>query len=189
MSLGEMSITYNDIVLRLLAATLIGFVLGLERKHSAKPVGARTHILVCLSACVVAMISAYGFVGVPQFNPNADPARLVVGVLTGIGFIGAGIIWKAPAGNVHGITTAAAIFLLAALGIACGLGLFFLAGITALIAFITLVTNDWVKHYQNYKLRKQTAAKMEEYGLDKPKPQKERAYRRINDPKKHSDQP
>ncbi|NLF80606.1 MAG: MgtC/SapB family protein [Clostridia bacterium] len=135
-----------ELVFRLALAAIIGAIFGYERKKSKKPAGIRTHVLISLASCMVALVSAYGFAGVysPELvgiNFNIDPARLVVGVLTGIGFIGGGIIWKSTTG-VIGITTAAEIFFLAALGIAIGLGLYLLAGVAALIAIITLVASD-----------------------------------------------
>ncbi len=141
-----MALGYGEIILRLLLATAIGIIFGVERKRSKKPVGARTHVLIALAACVIAIISAYGFVDASQYYAagivvNTDPARLVVGILTGIGFIGAGIIFRTPTG-VQGITTAAEIFFLATLGIACGLGCYFIAGIATVIAIINMLAVD-----------------------------------------------
>ncbi|MDL2298343.1 MgtC/SapB family protein [Synergistaceae bacterium OttesenSCG-928-D05] len=138
-----MFISSNQILLRVALATLCGLVFGLERKRSLKPVGARTHILVCLAACTIAIISAYGFTDIYHTYPEnvsvrTDPARLVVGLLTGIGFIGAGIIVKTASGAVQGVTTAAEIFLVSVLGIVIGLGHFPLAGLVSVIAIITL---------------------------------------------------
>lgn len=124
-----MNISYGEIISRLLLATAIGIIFGFERKRSNKPVGIRTHVLIALASCLVAIISSYGLAQLSAAYPHnttSDPARLVVGILTGIGFIGAGIIWKTPAG-VQGITTAAEIFLLAALGICIGLASIFFA--------------------------------------------------------------
>lgn len=136
-----------ELLLRLALATAVGAIFGYERKKSKKPAGIRTHVLISLASCMIALISAYGFTSAysPELagvNFNIDPARLVVGVLTGIGFIGGGIIWKSPTG-VIGITTAAEVFFLAALGIAIGLGLYLLAGAAGLIAIITLVAADF----------------------------------------------
>jgi putative Mg2+ transporter-C (MgtC) family protein len=153
-----MSIGYGEIVLRLLLATAIGIIFGIERQRNNKPVGARTHVLIALAACLIAIISAYGFTGANQqyasgININADPARLVTGILTGIGFIGAGIIFRTPTG-VQGITTAAAVFLLATLSIAIGLGFYFLAGIATLIALLTMLTTNINR--KNKQQKKQT---------------------------------
>ena len=163
------ALSYQEILLRLLLATAIGLIFGLEREHNHKPAGVRTHILVCLAACVIALVSAYGLNSISEYYPsritiNIDPARLVVGVLTGIGFLGAGIIWKSPAGSIQGITTAAEIFLLAALGIACGLGEYFIALIAAAIGIITMGINGMtafickkITHIKNRKNKKISA--------------------------------
>ena len=139
-----MNISYGEIISRLLLATAIGIIFGFERKCSNKPVGIRTHVLIALASCLVAIISSYGLAQLSAAYPHnttSDPARLVVGILTGIGFIGAGIIWKTPAG-VQGITTAAEIFLLAALGICIGQGFYFLCAVTTVIAIIDMIADD-----------------------------------------------
>lgn len=130
-----MSLDNKVILFRLLMATFIGMLLGVERERSLKPAGVRTHMLVCLNACIIAMISAYSFGGLRTSN---DPARLIVGVLQGIGFLGAGIIWRNTEGNILGVTTAAEVFLLTSLGIGCGLGLYFLTLVSTLITYSTL---------------------------------------------------
>ncbi len=140
-----MNLPVWEMFLRLGIAVVLGLIFGLERGRDKKPVGARTHILICTGACITAMISAYGYLGCaayypPEISVSMDPARLVVGVLTGIGFIGAGIIWKEPGGAVTGITTAAGVFILAVLGIAAGLGLYLLTAVGSGIAILTLLS-------------------------------------------------
>lgn len=126
----------NDVILfRLLLATAIGMVLGVERERSLKPAGVRTHMLVCLNSCIIAIISAYGFKSLGM--PN-DPARMIVGVLQGIGFLCAGVIWRNQDGGIMGVTTAAEVFLLTTLGIGCGLGHYFLTLTSTLITYATL---------------------------------------------------
>lgn len=125
----------GTVLFRLCLATIVGTILGIQRERNNKPAGTRTHVLVCLSACIIAIVSAYGFEGL---GTNHDPARLVVGILSGIGFLGAGIIWRSASGGVQGITTAAEIFLLSALGISCGLGLYFLTCVSTMITLLTL---------------------------------------------------
>ncbi len=147
-----MLLSNTDICIRLLVATLVGMILGIERERRHKPAGFRTHILICVACTIISMISAYGYGNFVSSGINIDPARLTVGVLTGIGFIGAGIIWKAPSGSVQGITTAANIFLLAALGIAIGLGFYFLVGAATAIGFLTLESVTWINAYQIKKL-------------------------------------
>lgn len=144
-----MYVTEFEVLRRLLFAALIGAVFGRERRHRKKPIGARTHILIALAACTVAIISSYGFVELalaypdPRVNLRSDPARLMVGMLTGIGFIGAGIIYKSPHGDIKGITTASEVYLVAVLGIAAGLGLYTLAASTAAIAFLVLIASEF----------------------------------------------
>ena len=156
-----MDISYWEITLRLLLATGIGILFGFERKRSKKPVGVRTHVLIALASCVVAIISSYGLAQLSSAYPQnitSDPARLVVGILTGIGFIGAGIIWKTPAG-VQGITTAAEIFLLAALGISIGLGFYFLTAVATVIAIIDMIADNlWSKWHKKRSRAKDAAA-------------------------------
>lgn len=162
-----MYLDHWELVLRLLLATLLGLLFGRERKRSKKQVGARTHILVCLASCVIALISAYGFEDIHRVYPasvniNIDPARLVVGVLTGVGVLGGGIIWKSPSGSIQGITTAAEIFLLATLGIACGLGLYLLTAVATVIGLVTLVGDSVAEKVRSRKKEKHAEKPEEE---------------------------
>ena len=126
-----------DILIRLFAATSVGILLGYERRHRGKQVGIRTHILVSISSCCIAIISAYGFAGLNQ-PYQVDPSRALTGVLTGIGFLGAGIIWQDNHGTIKGITTAANIWTSSVLGIVAGMGYYFLLAATLIIVLITL---------------------------------------------------
>ena len=135
------------ILSRLLFATFIGAVFGIERNHKNKPIGARTHILISLAASTLAVISSYGFTEVASLSQDTlsfrtDPARLMVGMLTGIGFIGAGIIYKSPHGDIKGVTTASEVYLITVLGIGAGLGLYQLTAAAAVIAYITLICSE-----------------------------------------------
>lgn len=151
-----MYISQYEILLRLGLAAFCGVMFGIERKHKNKPIGARTHILILLASCAVTIMSAYGYVDLYASYPSnvdvrTDPARLMVGLLTGIGFIGAGIIYKGPRGDIRGITTAAEVFLMAVIGMCLGLGLYLLAGAVSAIAFITLMsTNSEVRRFLNF---------------------------------------
>ncbi|MCL1905444.1 MAG: MgtC/SapB family protein [Clostridiales bacterium] len=157
-----MDISNQQILIRLLASVAVGLMYGMERKRRHKPVGKRTHVLICLCCAVLTIISAYGFKEFTSDGVPSDPARLMVGILTGIGFIGGGIIWKSSGGMVQGITTAASVLLLAALGIAIGLGLYFLAGAAAFIGLITLEGNSWAD-----SLRRHTDNETEEDILER----------------------
>ena len=118
--------------LRLLLAAVLGAAIGLEREHSHKPAGLRTHILICMGSAVFTIVSIYGFSG------TVDPARVAAGVVTGIGFIGAGVIFRGMRGDkVVGITTAASVWITAAIGIACGVGMYLIAvGVTVITVIV-----------------------------------------------------
>ncbi|MBQ1343537.1 MAG: MgtC/SapB family protein [Firmicutes bacterium] len=152
-----MAISNGEIIFRLLLASVVGLLFGIDRERANKPAGVRTFLIVCLASCVLAIVSAYGFPSVAGeyqgINLVSDPARLMVGVLTGIGFIGAGIIWRSPRGDVSGVTTAAGILMQAALGICCGLGLYLLVAVAGPIALIALVSErlPWRKDKKEEK--------------------------------------
>lgn len=130
------------IILRVLSALLLGFAIGLEREMTNKYAGLRTNILVCLGACVFTIISIYGF---PAITVSAaelgtrDTARVAAQIVTGIGFIGGGTVLRHGA-TVFGLTTAATLFMSAAIGMACGAGMFDLAIIGTIVCIITLVS-------------------------------------------------
>ena len=160
-----MYISYSEILLRLGLAALCGIMFGIERKHKNKPIGARTHILILLASCAVTIMSAYSYIDLYASYPTnvqvrSDPARLMVGLLTGIGFIGAGIIYKGPRGDIRGITTAAEVFLMAVIGMCFGLGLYMLGGVVSAMAFITLMsTNSRIARYLNFMKKNKKAEK------------------------------
>ena len=116
-----------EYIFSILLSVILGFLIGLERKTRAKEAGIRTHTIVCFGACLMMIISKYGFDGM-----NADVSRIASQIVTGIGFIGAGIIvYRKNA--VHGLTTAAGVWATAGIGMACGAGMFFVAIGSALI--------------------------------------------------------
>jgi len=110
-------------------AAAAGGLIGFERERAEKPAGFRTHLLVCIGATLLTVSSMYGFSGF------ADPSRVAAGVAVGVGFLGAGTIIRHEAG-VIGLTTAASIWVVAAIGLAFGTGLY-LPG--ALVTLVTLV--------------------------------------------------
>ena len=118
-----------EMVLRLLMATVLGAIIGYQRERAAKPAGLRTHVLICVGAALFTIASLYGFGDV------ADPARIAAGIVAGIGFIGAGAIIRRDEGLVAGLTTAATIWVVAGIGLAVGVGLYLVAGVTTAIAF------------------------------------------------------
>ena len=129
---------WTEIILRLCAATLMGGAVGLNRDLRGKPAGVRTLGLVGLASALVVMTAA-GMSG-PQDADWAAVSRVMQGVVTGIGFLGAGVIVRTGGpGSVHGLTTAASIWLTACLGMACGVASWRLAIVAVPLAFIVLV--------------------------------------------------
>ena len=137
-----------DFIIRIGAALVLGFLLGLERELTNKNAGLRTHILVCLGACVFTIISIYGFpsyatgdnVIVDQATGIRDTGRVVAQVVSGIGFIGAGAVLR-NGPMIIGLTTAATLWLSAAIGMTCGVGMYGLATIATLasVAVLTVI--------------------------------------------------
>lgn len=132
-----MSLGYFDITLRMVVALIAGAILGYERTKAGKPAGIRTHALVCISSAMLTIISAYGLAEEFQ-SRNTDPLRLAAQIVSGIGFLGAGVIWKQGFGEISGLTTATNIWAAAGLGIAAGLGQYYLIFITIVLLRIAL---------------------------------------------------
>lgn len=126
-----------QIIFRILLATCFGALIGLEREHAHRPAGLRTHILVCVGACLVMLTSEFTYNYYHQFSPNMDIARLGAQVISGIGFLGAGTIIR-NGSSVKGLTTAASIWAVACIGLATGIGFYFGATIATIVIFICL---------------------------------------------------
>lgn len=120
-----------DFVIRLLVASLVGAVIGFERKYRAKGAGIGTHVLVAIGAALFMIVSQHGFEGAPRF----DAARVAAGVVSGIGFLGGGIILKQQ-NRVSGLTTAAGLWVTAAMGLAVGSGMYILGAASVLIVLL-----------------------------------------------------
>jgi putative Mg2+ transporter-C (MgtC) family protein len=120
---------YLETTLHLLVAVLAGGLIGLERSFHGRPAGFRTHTLVCLASSLLMLVTLYQerwFVASSQEVARIDPTRMAQGIMTGIGFLGAGVIFKEGL-SVRGLTTAASIWLTAAIGVLVGVGLYFAA--------------------------------------------------------------
>ena len=128
----------QETALRLGVALLVGAILGLNRELHGKPAGLRTHALVSLGAAM-AMIAALGSPLARLVLDSNAISRVVQGILTGVGFLGAGVILRDPMGHVTGLTTAATIWVCAALGIVCGLGNWPLLGIALGLTVVLLL--------------------------------------------------
>jgi putative Mg2+ transporter-C (MgtC) family protein len=121
-----------EMVLRLLLATFLGAVIGLQREWSGKEAGLRTNMLISLGAALLTLLSIYGF-------PGDVPGRVAAGIVTGIGFIGAGVILHRTGGAVVGLTTAATIWAVAGIGIAVGAGMYVISVVATALALAILL--------------------------------------------------
>lgn len=128
----------DQVLLRLTIATFVGAAFGLNRDLHGKAAGVRTHALVSLGAALVAMSALEPPVGGVGPDPNAI-GRIIQGIITGIGFLGAGVIMRDPAGKVSGLTTAATIWVCAGIGISCGLGYWSVIVLASFFAFLVLL--------------------------------------------------
>lgn len=134
-----------EMIIRLVVAMTLGAVVGFERWHAGKPAGLRTNILIAGGSALFTVISAFGF-------PGGDPTRIAAGVVTGIGFLGAGTIMRRGEGVVGGMTTAASIWAVSAMGVAVGAGLYLLAVVATLGIVFTLfflrIVEEKIKPFQ-----------------------------------------
>jgi putative Mg2+ transporter-C (MgtC) family protein len=128
---------HSETLLRLFIAAALGSLIGFERERLLWAAGIRTHMLVCVGACLFMIVSAYGFGAALAPNVVLDPSRVAAQVVSGIGFLGAGAI-LARGEIVKGLTTAASIWTVAAIGLAVGGGLYFAAGISTIVILVIL---------------------------------------------------
>lgn len=124
-----------QMVFRMVLACLLGGVIGLERESGERPAGFRTHTLVCMGSCLFMVVSIYGF---DEQGTVRDPARLAAQVVSGVGFLGAGTILHQGA-NVKGLTTAASIWMVAAIGLATGAGMYVISVLSTILMLAALV--------------------------------------------------
>ena len=144
-------IGYDHLAIRLLLSVVLGGLVGIERERKNSAAGLRTHILVCLGSCLIMLLSMYGFAAfADEPNVRLDPARLAAQVITGVGFLGAGtILFTGKA--ITGLTTAASVWVVMAIGLAVGAGFYMPAGLAAVLVLLTLwglniVEKRYVKH-------------------------------------------
>ena len=136
-------ITLTTALVRIAVSFVLGAAIGIERQVHKHPAGFRTFTLICLGSTLAMLLSIY----VCQTNTdllNGDPGRIAAQVLTGIGFIGAGLIIKGHDG-VSGLTTAACIFVCAVIGLAAGAGMLLLAAIVTTVVVIVLISSTLIK--------------------------------------------
>src|SRR5918996_3037908 len=166
---------YFEIAFRLIAALGAGGLIGLERSHRGRPAGFRTHALVCLASSLLMLVTVYESHWMPLDSAARvvlDPTRMGQGIMTGIGFVGAGAIIK-EGFSVRGLTTAASIWVTAAIGILTGVGFYFAALLGTVLALGTLSTFRWIEArmptetYAIFMVRFAREAVLSESGLRK----------------------
>ncbi|HET8567574.1 MAG TPA: MgtC/SapB family protein [Candidatus Limnocylindria bacterium] len=134
---------WGETLLRVAVAGGLGAAIGLERELDEKAAGLRTHIVVSLGSALFTLIGAYGFSEFPR--TSVDPSRIAAQIVTGIGFLGAGAILR-DGGDIRGLTTAASVWTVAAIGMACGAGLYVVAVGGTVLAIFALEAMDRIEH-------------------------------------------
>jgi putative Mg2+ transporter-C (MgtC) family protein len=161
------------IFLRILGALLIGAVIGFERSYHGRPAGFRTHALVCIASAMLMVVTVYQNEWMTAVSAEAirtDPTRMAQGIMTGIGFLGAGVIFKEGL-SVRGLTTAASIWVTAAIGILVGIGFWFpailgtVAALTVLALFRFIEAKMPAEFYAHHELSFAREAVMSESDL------------------------
>lgn len=137
-----------DMLLRLLLAAVLGGIVGIERGSGDRPAGFRTHILVCAGSALIMLVSLYGY---DAYGTGAkidrDSSRIAAQVVSGIGFLGAGTIIHEGV-TVRGLTTAASLWMISAIGLAAGSGMYILSIASTIVMLVTLVTfHSWEKRF------------------------------------------
>jgi putative Mg2+ transporter-C (MgtC) family protein len=135
-----------EMVLRLIAALLAGALIGYERSYHGRPAGFRTHALVCVASSLLMLVTVYEAHWMPDTDSivQIDPTRMAQGIMTGIGFLGAGVIIKEGL-SVRGLTTAASIWITAAIGILAGIGFYFPLVISVALTIGVLAFFRWIE--------------------------------------------
>lgn len=134
--------TYGHYVLRLMVAVFVGGLIGIEREYKGKPAGMRTNMLISLGSALIMILSIEV---AREAGSPADPGRIAAQVVTGVGFLGAGTIIRSRV-SVAGLTTAATVWFVAALGLVIGAGQFVVAGVATVLMILTLTALSGVEH-------------------------------------------
>lgn len=144
----------KEILIRLFLAAFLGALIGLERERKDWSAGTRTHMLVSVGACLFMIVSAFGFSDIlGTKNVELDPSRVAAQVVSGIGFIGAGAILFLKQGTVRGLTTAAGLWTVAAIGLATGGGMYIAAVATTVIALLILWALQPIQHLYSKRFK------------------------------------
>ncbi len=158
----DIIVTYSDYFLRLLISVICGFAIGFERKNRNKEAGIRTHVIVALASCLMMIVSKYGFFDLMEAgDARFDGSRIASQIVSGIGFLGAGMIFVHK-NSIKGLTTAAGIWATSGIGMAVGAGLYVIGiATTLLIVFLQVflhiefkalkhgTTNEYIIHLKN----------------------------------------
>lgn len=136
------TIDIYSITTRLGLSLVLGGFIGWEREYRRQPAGLRTHILICLGATLMMLISIF----IPQTLPNGDPSRIAAQVVSGIGFLGAGAIFSLG-GSIRGLTTAASIWIVAAIGLSVGAGMYLGAIVATALVLLVLILFRHIAKY------------------------------------------
>jgi len=148
MTIFESQFIDMHLYIRLILAVVFGIIIGYERHNRYKNAGIRTHVIVCLGATLLMIISKYGFIDVIDIYSKIDPSRIASSIATGVGFLGAGTIIVKNR-NVTGLTTAAGIFTTAAIGMAVGAGMYILSFTTTMLVVIVQTVFFYSNTYNN----------------------------------------
>jgi putative Mg2+ transporter-C (MgtC) family protein len=143
-----------DDLIPMLISTALGGLVGWERQAGRKPAGLRTHTLVCLGSTMFVLVTKHAVAEIG--GPNLDPTRIIHGVITGVGFLGAGSIMRTDGGYVHGLTTAASVWMVAAIGVSVGVHAYWLATMGTVLALIVLEVMRWVERVMEKNKKKTT---------------------------------
>jgi putative Mg2+ transporter-C (MgtC) family protein len=166
---------FIKILVHLSTALVAGGIIGLERSYHGRPAGFRTHTLVCLTSSLLMLVTLYQWQwlpGVPLDTVRTDPTRMAQGIMTGIGFLGAGVIFKEGL-SVRGLTTAASIWITAAIGILLGIGFYAPAILATIFTIGTLSFFRWLEaklpshYYAHHMVRFNRTSVMAESDLRK----------------------
>lgn len=128
-----------EYLIRVIIACLCGLVIGYERSKRQKEAGLRTHIILCMGCAVMTIVSKYGFLDTKLLGLNVDATRVAANIITGIGFLGAGVIFV-RGGSVRGLTTAAGVWTTSGIGLAIGSGMYTLGIVCTFILIIVQLT-------------------------------------------------
>ncbi|MBR5520696.1 MAG: MgtC/SapB family protein [Oscillospiraceae bacterium] len=144
--------TLQEIVIRLLFATLVGTLIGLERQLKGHPIGMRTNVLVCISSAMVMILSHRMMIDTYDTYGVLNDPRLAAQVITGMGFLGAGTIIHSDS-NVKGLTTAASLWSVSCIGLVIGVGYYQLAVVATLLVLFVLMMMNYISNYLQRKVQ------------------------------------